>query len=128
MHNDIMATGFKERPPMLAPGSYAQWKSCFTRKIDKKYNKDLLRKCIEEGPYVLTQLITLAVPANGDNPSQPRIVREETYANTFPDNKVVIDVEADAIHMILNGIGNDIYSTVDACPNSKKMWLVIEHL
>ncbi|GJY55315.1 hypothetical protein Tco_0454430 [Tanacetum coccineum] len=27
MHNDIMAAGSKERPPMLAPSSYAQWKS-----------------------------------------------------------------------------------------------------
>ncbi|GJV25619.1 retrovirus-related pol polyprotein from transposon TNT 1-94 [Tanacetum coccineum] len=30
--------------------------------------------------------------------------------------------------MILNGIGNDIYSTVDACPNAKEMWVVIGRL
>ncbi|GJX02774.1 hypothetical protein Tco_0188690 [Tanacetum coccineum] len=30
--------------------------------------------------------------------------------------------------MILNGIGNDMYSTIDACPNSKEMLLAIECL
>ncbi|GKC56937.1 hypothetical protein Tco_1084535 [Tanacetum coccineum] len=35
---------------------------------------------------------------------------------------------AEAIHMILNGIGNDIYSIMDACPNAKEMWNAIEHL
>ncbi|GKC15413.1 hypothetical protein Tco_1012195 [Tanacetum coccineum] len=27
MHNNIMAAGSRDRPPMLAPGRYAQWKS-----------------------------------------------------------------------------------------------------
>ncbi|GJW60341.1 hypothetical protein Tco_0109676 [Tanacetum coccineum] len=30
--------------------------------------------------------------------------------------------------MILNGIGNDIYFTVDDCPNAKEMWIAIERL
>ncbi|GJY25879.1 hypothetical protein Tco_0400605 [Tanacetum coccineum] len=62
MHNDIMAAGFKERPPMLA------------------------------------------------------IVRK------------VIDAEAEAVHMILNGICNNIYSIVDAFPNAKETWTAIEPL
>ncbi|GJT86825.1 retrovirus-related pol polyprotein from transposon TNT 1-94 [Tanacetum coccineum] len=53
MHNDIMAAGSKERPPMLTP-----------------------------------------------------------------ENRKLIDAEAEAIHMILNGIGNDICSTVNACPTA----------
>nr|GEY06259.1 hypothetical protein [Tanacetum cinerariifolium] len=81
MHNDIMAVGSKERPPMLAP----------------------------------------EVPAKGDNPGQLRVVREETYINTTPENRKLIDAKAEVIHMILNGIGNDIYSTVDACPYARKM-------
>ncbi|GJR11224.1 hypothetical protein Tco_0793876 [Tanacetum coccineum] len=38
------------------------------------------------------------------------------------------DAEVEAVHMILNGIGNDIYSSVDACPNAKEMWIAIERL
>nr|GFC62156.1 hypothetical protein [Tanacetum cinerariifolium] len=30
--------------------------------------------------------------------------------------------------IILTGIDNDIYSTVDACPNACEMWKVIEQL
>ncbi|GKD06512.1 hypothetical protein Tco_1181486, partial [Tanacetum coccineum] len=30
--------------------------------------------------------------------------------------------------IILNGIDNDIYSTIDACPNAMEMWKVIEKL
>ncbi|GJS70407.1 hypothetical protein Tco_0703248 [Tanacetum coccineum] len=56
MHNNIMATGSRDRPPMLAIGRYAQWQSCFLRYIDTRPNSDALRKCILEGTnsFVLT--------------------------------------------------------------------------
>ncbi|GJT98382.1 hypothetical protein Tco_1093900 [Tanacetum coccineum] len=104
MHNDIMAAGSKERPPMLAPSSYAQWKSCFMRYVDTNPNKELLRKCIYEGLYEMTVVQFEDTPLNDENPRQ----------------------RAEAVHMILNEIGNDIYSTVDACPNAKEMWIAIE--
>ncbi|GJW82135.1 hypothetical protein Tco_0146110 [Tanacetum coccineum] len=84
MHNDIMAAGSKERPPMLA--------------------------------------------TDGDRQRVPGYTAKETYANTGSENKKLIDAEAELVHMILNGIGNDIYSTVDACPNAKEMWIAIERL
>ncbi|GKF76486.1 hypothetical protein Tco_0225930 [Tanacetum coccineum] len=90
MHNDIMAVGSKERPPMLAM----------------------------EDPYILTKLVTPAVLAEGVNLEQPQMVREETYINTTPENRKLINAEAVAIHMILNGIGDNIYSTVDACSSA----------
>ncbi|GKB80634.1 hypothetical protein Tco_0947529, partial [Tanacetum coccineum] len=46
MHNDIMAAGSKERPPMLALGRYAQWQSRFLRYVDTKSNKKELKQCI----------------------------------------------------------------------------------
>ncbi|GJS39646.1 hypothetical protein Tco_0564689 [Tanacetum coccineum] len=113
---------------MLAPGNYAQWYSRFMRYVDTKPNKDQLRKCIEKGPYILTQLVTPKVPGDSDEPGQPRMVREEAYVNTTPENKKLIDVKAEAIRMILNGIGNDIYLTVDACPTAWEMSLAIECL
>nr|GFC79241.1 hypothetical protein [Tanacetum cinerariifolium] len=33
-----------------------------------------------------------------------------------------------AVKIILTGIDNDIYSTVDACPNACEMWKAIERL
>ncbi|GJX21964.1 hypothetical protein Tco_0226409 [Tanacetum coccineum] len=113
---------------MLAPGNYAQWSSWFMRYIDTKPNKDQLRQCIKKSPYILTQLVTLEVPVEGDELGQPRVVREETYVNTTPENKKLIDAEAESIHMILSRIGNDIYSTMDACPTAREMWLAIERL
>ncbi|GKB67509.1 hypothetical protein Tco_0928921, partial [Tanacetum coccineum] len=46
MHNNIMAAGSRDRPPMLATGRYAQWRSRFLRYIDTRPNGDALRKCI----------------------------------------------------------------------------------
>ncbi|GJT81674.1 heat stress transcription factor B-4-like protein [Tanacetum coccineum] len=61
------------------------------------------------------------VPVEGDEPRQPRVVREKTYVNTTPENKNLVDAEVEAIHMILSRIGNDIYSTMDACPTAREM-------
>ncbi|GKD33461.1 hypothetical protein Tco_1248970 [Tanacetum coccineum] len=41
MHNNIMAAGSKDRPPMLGPGRYSQWRSHFLRYIDTKPNDDI---------------------------------------------------------------------------------------
>nr|GEV06215.1 hypothetical protein [Tanacetum cinerariifolium] len=43
-----MAVGSRDRPPMLATGRYAQWKSRFLRYIDTRPNGNALRKCILE--------------------------------------------------------------------------------
>ncbi|GKB60627.1 hypothetical protein Tco_0916813 [Tanacetum coccineum] len=104
MHNDIMVAGSKERPPMLASGSCAQWKSQFMIYVDTKPNRELLKQTIYE------------------------VTEKETYANAKPENKKLIDAKAEAVHMILNGIENDIYFTVDACPHTKEMWIAIERV
>ncbi|GJR64556.1 retrovirus-related pol polyprotein from transposon TNT 1-94 [Tanacetum coccineum] len=39
-----------------------------------------------------------------------------------------IDPEAEAILMLSSGIGDDIYSTVNACTTAKEMWIAIERL
>ncbi|GKF99207.1 hypothetical protein Tco_0297990 [Tanacetum coccineum] len=110
---------------MLAPGSYAQWKSRFMRYIDTKPNRDLLKQCIEKGPHVFGQ-VKKAV--EGDNTNQEEELIAETYQNTTDTVQKLIDVEAEEFHMILNDIGHDIYSTIDACPNAKEMWISIERL
>ncbi|GKF86574.1 hypothetical protein Tco_0254401 [Tanacetum coccineum] len=79
MHNDIMVVGSKERPPMLA-----------------------------RSLYILTELVTPVVLAEGDNQGQTQVVIKETYINTIPKKRKVIDVEAEAIHIILNGIRDNI--------------------
>ncbi|GJX34087.1 hypothetical protein Tco_0245644 [Tanacetum coccineum] len=104
------------------------WSSRFIRYVDTKPNKDQLGKCIEKGPYILTQLVILEDLADGDNPRQPHVVRGDTYINTTPENRKLIGAEAEAIHIILNGIGNDIYSIVDACHTTREVWLAIERL
>ncbi|GJV40070.1 putative reverse transcriptase domain-containing protein [Tanacetum coccineum] len=61
MHNNIMAAGLRDRPPILAMGRYAQWQSCFLRYIDTRPNGDALRKCILEVKRILEpQLIVVA--------------------------------------------------------------------
>ncbi|GJY99005.1 hypothetical protein Tco_0516435 [Tanacetum coccineum] len=40
-------------------------------------------------------------------------------------NKKMIDAEAEAVHIILTEIDNDIYSTIDTCPNAKEMFVTI---
>ncbi|GJT18968.1 reverse transcriptase domain-containing protein [Tanacetum coccineum] len=46
MHNNIMVAGSKDRPPMLGPGRYSQWRSRFLRYINTKPNGEGLRKSI----------------------------------------------------------------------------------
>ncbi|GKA61650.1 hypothetical protein Tco_0761169 [Tanacetum coccineum] len=85
MHNNIMAAGSKDRPPMLGPGRYSQWRSRFLRYLDTKSNGEYLRKCIFE------------VAAHEE---------AETIHNMTTENKLYFQAEKEAIFLILTGIGD----------------------
>nr|GEZ23462.1 Gag-Pol polyprotein [Tanacetum cinerariifolium] len=51
---------------------------------------------------------------------------QETYKNVSQEIRDQLNAEAEAVQIILTGIDNDIYSTVDACPNACEMWKAIE--
>nr|GFD41272.1 zinc knuckle family protein [Tanacetum cinerariifolium] len=52
----------------------------------------------------------------------------ETYKNVLQEIRDQLNAEAKAVQIILTGIDNDIYSTVDACLNACEMWKAIERL
>ncbi|GKC95496.1 hypothetical protein Tco_1160938, partial [Tanacetum coccineum] len=69
-------------------------------------NHDALRKCILEDLYKFTTVTISAVPATDDS----------------------LASEKEAMHLLLTGIGDEIYSTVDACKIAHDMWIAIERL
>nr|GEV78060.1 hypothetical protein [Tanacetum cinerariifolium] len=81
MHNNIMATGSRDHPPMLAIGRYPQWRSRFLRYINTRPNGEALRKCILSGPYKPTTILVQAVEATDDSPAVPEHTIVETPMN-----------------------------------------------
>ncbi|GKB42942.1 hypothetical protein Tco_0887884 [Tanacetum coccineum] len=106
MHNNIMAVGSRDRPPMLATGRYAQWKSCFLRYIDTRPNGDTLRKCILLGPYIPSTVIIPAEPATDNSLEFPERIAVETLLNMSPENKAHYQSKKEAIHLLLTRIGD----------------------
>ncbi|GJT24691.1 hypothetical protein Tco_0894628 [Tanacetum coccineum] len=125
MHNNIMAAGSRVRPPMLATGQYAQWRSRFLQYIDTRPNGDALRKCILKGPYTLTIVTTPDIPVIEDSPAVPEQTIVETIMNMTPENRAHFESEKEAIHLILTGSGDEIYSTVDACQTAQEIFVTI---
>nr|GEX39615.1 hypothetical protein [Tanacetum cinerariifolium] len=128
MHNNIMAAGSRDHPPMLATGRYPQWRSRFLRYIDTRPNGEALRKCILSVPYKPTSVLVQVVEATDDSSAVPEHTTVETPMNMSPDNKAHFLAEKEAIHLILTGIRDEIYSTVDACQTTQEMWEAIERL
>nr|GFA36075.1 hypothetical protein [Tanacetum cinerariifolium] len=73
-------------------------------------------------------MLVHAVEATDDSPAVPEHTTVETPANMSPKNKAQFLAETKAIHLILTGIGDDIYSTVDAFQTAQEMWEAIERL
>nr|GEZ68735.1 hypothetical protein [Tanacetum cinerariifolium] len=55
-----------------------------------------------------------AIAATDDSPAVPEHTTVETPMNMSPENKAHFESEKEAIPLILTGIGDEIYSTVDA--------------
>ncbi|GJX65024.1 hypothetical protein Tco_0299367 [Tanacetum coccineum] len=102
LHNAIMEVGGKDRPPMLAPGNY-------------------------NPPYKFKWTEKTVPVAEGSSETTTEGYMEN-YKNVSQDIRNQLDVEAEAVQIILTGIDNDIYSTIDACPNACEMWKAIERL
>ncbi|GJR91940.1 hypothetical protein Tco_0215951 [Tanacetum coccineum] len=100
MHNNIMAAGSKDRPPMLATGRYPQWQS---------------------RPYQPNTVTIPAVPTTENSPAVPEQTAIETILTMYPENKAHYESKKEAIHLLLTGIGDEIYSTVDACKTAHEM-------
>nr|GEU57507.1 retrovirus-related Pol polyprotein from transposon TNT 1-94 [Tanacetum cinerariifolium] len=89
-------------------------------------NGEALRKFILSGPYKPTTVLVQAIEATDDYPAVPKHTTVETPTNMSQENKAHFLEEKEAIHLILTGIGDDIYSTVDACQTAQEMWEAIE--
>nr|GFB08602.1 hypothetical protein [Tanacetum cinerariifolium] len=127
LHNAIMEAGSKDRPSMLAPGNYIQWKSRIKRYIDTKPNRELIHYYLENPLYELGWNNKPVLDYEG-NPTSATARVFETYNNVEQEIRNQLNAEAEAVQIILTGIDNDIYSTVDACPNACEMWKAIERL
>nr|GEW34207.1 hypothetical protein [Tanacetum cinerariifolium] len=122
-----MEAGGKDRPPMLAPGNYVQLKSRIKRYIDTKPNHELIYCCLKNPLYKFTWADKLVLVSEGSPETKTKRYME-TDKNVSQDIRDQLNAKAEAVQIILTGIDNDIYSTVDACPNACKMWKAIERL
>ncbi|GJS62266.1 hypothetical protein Tco_0657050 [Tanacetum coccineum] len=127
LHNAIMEEGGKDRPPMLAPGNYVKWKSRIKRYIDTKPNKELIQYCLQNPSYKFKWTEKTVPVAEGSSETTTKGYMEN-YKNVSQDIRDQLNAEAEAVQIILTGIDNDIYSTVDACPNACEIWKAIERL
>nr|GEV31171.1 hypothetical protein [Tanacetum cinerariifolium] len=120
LHNAIMEAASKDRPPMLAPGNYVQWKSRIKRYIDTKPNHELIHYCPTNPPYELGW-IDKEIPISEGSPIIRTEKFQETYKNVSQDIRDQLNAKAKAVQIILTWIDNDIYSTVDVCPNNQEL-------
>ncbi|GJX23932.1 hypothetical protein Tco_0228377 [Tanacetum coccineum] len=102
MNSSIMEAGGKDRLPMLAPGNY-------------------------NPPYKFKWSENTVLVAEGCLETT-REGYMENYKNVSQDIRNQLDAEAEAVQIILTWIDNDIYSTVDPCPNACEMLKAIERL
>ncbi|GJV56887.1 hypothetical protein Tco_1457892 [Tanacetum coccineum] len=127
LHNAIMEASIKDRPPMLAPGNYVQWKSRIKRYTDTKPNSELIHHCLKNPPYTYQWAEKTVPVAEGSSETTTKRYMEN-YKNVSQDIRDQLNAEAEAVQIILTGIDNDIYSTVDACPNACEMRKAIKRL
>nr|GEX63906.1 high-affinity nitrate transporter 3.1-like [Tanacetum cinerariifolium] len=91
-----------------------------TRLVQRIVYRCLQQDDIHNGDHVQ------AVVTTDDSLAIPKHTTVETPMNMSPANKAHFEAEKEAIHLILTGIGYEIYSTVDACQTPQEMWEAIE--
>ncbi|GJX07665.1 retrovirus-related pol polyprotein from transposon TNT 1-94 [Tanacetum coccineum] len=121
LHNAIMEAGSKDRPPMLAPGNYVQWKSRIKRYIDTKPNSELIHLLSPKSTIpVISHSAEKTVPvAEGSSETTTKRYMEN-YKNVSQDIRDQLNIEAEAVQIILTGIDNDILLTFTTSTSNQK--------
>nr|GEX71982.1 retrovirus-related Pol polyprotein from transposon TNT 1-94 [Tanacetum cinerariifolium] len=88
----------------------------------------IARRCLQHDDILNGVYGSYAVEATDDSPAIPKHTTIETRMNMSPENKDHFLAEKEAIHLILTGTRDEIYSTVDACQTAQEMWEAIERL
>nr|GEZ74270.1 reverse transcriptase domain-containing protein [Tanacetum cinerariifolium] len=115
----LRLAGSKDRP--------VQWKSRIKRYIDTKPNHEFIHYCLENPLYELGWKDKVVPTSEGSLITTTERVHE-TYKSVLQEIRDQLNAEAEAVQIILTGIDNDIYSTVDACPNACEMWKAIKRV
>nr|GEY74314.1 hypothetical protein [Tanacetum cinerariifolium] len=81
----------------------------------------------KDRPPMLALVITLSGNPESRDTLTPNLIMN---LSTIVSQEIrdQLNAEAEAVQIILTGINNDIYSTVDACLNACEMWKAIERL
>nr|GEU72098.1 hypothetical protein [Tanacetum cinerariifolium] len=98
LHNAIMEAGSKDRPPMLAPCNYVQWKSRIKRYIDTKPNHELIHYCLTNPPYKLDWKDKEVPISEGSLITRTERVHE-TYKNASQQIRDQLNAEAEACNV-----------------------------
>nr|GEW37408.1 hypothetical protein [Tanacetum cinerariifolium] len=111
-HNAIMEAGSKDRPPMLAPGNYVQWKFKIKRYIDTKPNHELIHYCLKNPPYKLAWadkevLISEGSPVTRTerakvNVNSPQPIYEQEPSMVAEDDETSKDKEIDKLMALIS--------------------------
>nr|GEY62801.1 Gag-Pol polyprotein [Tanacetum cinerariifolium] len=96
LNNAIMEAGSKDRPSVLVPGNYVQWKSRIKRYIDTKHNHELIHHCLKNPPYKFTWADKEVLISEGS-----LVIRTESYMETYKtvsqDIRDQLNAEAEAV-------------------------------
>ncbi|GJV89537.1 hypothetical protein Tco_1533475 [Tanacetum coccineum] len=136
--NNVMAVGFQCDGKWMVPGCQQEYESCATvntivlhpnEVVALKYSVGMGRVKVAD-VCCRRNVATWYIETLNQHPwSVVMSVSAGCIVTVMKlEKQNLIDAEAEAVHIILTGIDNDIYSTMDACANAKEMWLAIEHL
>ncbi|GKA42690.1 retrovirus-related pol polyprotein from transposon TNT 1-94 [Tanacetum coccineum] len=105
-----------------------QKKKAEDMEIDIK-NTLTFTECVQNKVDEMLEIAAISYPENEEFKKLVEI-RNEKLMNAFKSGKVAAMLEFENVieYIILNGIDNNIYSTIDACPNAIEMWKVIKRL
>ncbi|GJR67605.1 hypothetical protein Tco_0013670 [Tanacetum coccineum] len=109
-----------DRPLILEKGSFVPWASRFLRFLENKQEEgELMQNSIDNGPYIRKYIPNL------NNHSKTIL---EPISKMTSQNKAQYFACIKVINYILQGIPNNIYNSMDACPDAQQLWKRIKRL
>ncbi|GKC81606.1 hypothetical protein Tco_1137323 [Tanacetum coccineum] len=122
MAENVIAAGYKNRPPTLEKVMYDSWKTRIILYIRGKENGKMLKDSIDNGPFKLKPVITVK-----DTDGTTDITRPQTVEDLTPQEKLRYDDDIKAVNILLR-LPVDIYTLINHFQIAKEIWDRVKEL
>nr|GEU67541.1 hypothetical protein [Tanacetum cinerariifolium] len=128
MSRDVITVGSTMRIPLLYRGEYSQWRERFMNYLEEQTDSEAMTNSIQNGDQPLPVIAQVSLAGTTQNAPPPVAWSPlvDFLRSLNKEKKKTRKIDRLARSLLIQGLPNDIYSSIDSNETAKDLWDALE--